>query len=234
MLEVSGLNTGYGVAPALWDVDLAVETGEIVAILGPNGAGKTTLVNTIAGVMRPWSGSVIYDGVDLTSVPPHEVSEQGVALVPEGRRIFPRLSVADNLAIGSYGHRARAHHDESLESVIDTFPRLAERASQLAGTLSGGEQQMLAIGRALMARPRLLLLDEPSLGLAPIAVRGIFEVLRQIHASGVSILLVEQNVVEALSLAGRVYVLEAGRITGEGPAEELLQDDRLRRAYLGL
>ncbi|MGH8928047.1 MAG: ABC transporter ATP-binding protein [Acidimicrobiia bacterium] len=231
MLEITGLNAGYGMAQALWDVDLTVETGEIVAILGPNGAGKTTLVNAIAGIGRLWSGSVRLDGTDLARLPPHQVSRQGVALVPEGRRVFAKMTVSENLDIGSYG--ARQQHRQSLEWVHGVFPRLAERATQTSETLSGGEQQMLAIGRALMARPRLLLLDEPSLGLAPIIVRVIFDILAEINASGVSILLVEQNAVEALNLAGRGYVLEEGRIVGEGRAGELFDDQRLRKAYFG-
>jgi branched-chain amino acid transport system ATP-binding protein len=232
MLEVSALNAGYGLAQALWDIDLNVESGEMVAILGPNGAGKTTLVNSIAGVARPWSGSVRLDDTDLARLPAHRVSRRGVALVPEGRRIFPKMTVAENLDIGAYG--ARDQHDESLQWVHQIFPRLSERSSQTCGTLSGGEQQMLAIGRALMARPKLLLLDEPSLGLAPIIVQVIFDILRQINSAGMSILLVEQNAAEALSLAGRGYVLEEGRIVGEGHSEELLKDERLRKAYLGL
>jgi len=234
MLEVDGLSAGYGKAQALHEVTLRVESGEIVTILGPNGAGKTALVNTIAGVLRPWSGSVLFDGVELTSIPAHDVSSQGMALVPEGRRIFPKMTVAENLDIGSYGATARPGHDAALVSVYQVFPRLEQRQGQVAGTLSGGEQQMLAIGRALMAQPRLLLLDEPSLGLAPIIVESIFDVLRDVNATGVSILLVEQNVVEALDIAERGYVLEEGRVVGEGSAAELEQDERLRKAYLGL
>jgi branched-chain amino acid transport system ATP-binding protein len=232
MLEISGLSAGYGLAQALWDIDLRVDTGEVVAILGPNGAGKTTLVNAIAGLGRPWTGTAMLDGTDLARLAPHQVSRQGVALVPEGRRVFAKMTVAENLDVGAYGARKTRH--QSLDWVHRIFPRLAERSTQTCGTLSGGEQQMLAIGRALMARPRLLLLDEPSLGLAPIIVRVIFDTLREINASGVSILLVEQNAVEALTLASRGYVLEEGRIVGEGPAAGLLQDQRLRKAYFGL
>jgi len=234
MLQVDGLGAGYGNAQALHEVTLHVDSGEVVTILGPNGAGKTTLVNAIAGVLPSWRGSVSFEDVELTSLPPHRVIDHGVALVPEGRRIFPKMTVTENLDIGSYPTSAREAHDESLGSVYGIFPRLRERQSQVAGTLSGGEQQMLAIGRALMSRPRLLLLDEPSLGLAPIIVESIFEVLREVNSSGVSILLVEQNAVEALDIAGRGYVLEEGRIVGEGTATELSQDERLRRAYLGL
>ncbi|HEX9864585.1 MAG TPA: ABC transporter ATP-binding protein [Acidimicrobiia bacterium] len=234
MLQVDGLGTGYGRAQALHDVSLRVEDGEIVTILGPNGAGKTSLVNAIAGVLRPWGGSVTFDGIEMTTLPPHRVIEHGMALVPEGRRIFPKMTVTENLDLGSYTATARPGHDAALESVYRIFPRLKERHRQVAGTLSGGEQQMLAIGRALMAQPRVLLLDEPSLGLAPIVVENIFEVLREVNATGVSILLVEQNAVEALDIAARGYVLEEGRVVGEGTAAELEQDERLRKAYLGL
>jgi branched-chain amino acid transport system ATP-binding protein len=234
VLEVNGLAAGYGKAQALFDIALHVDEGEIVTILGPNGAGKTTLVNSIAGVIRPTSGSVVLDGTDMLSLAPHQISSHGVALVPEGRRIFPRMTVTDNLDIGAYGRQARADRDRNLKWVHEIFPRLAERAGQEAGTLSGGEQQMLAIGRALMSRPKLLLLDEPSLGLAPIIVSGIFEVLHEINALGVSILLVEQNAVEALDLASRGYVLEEGHIVGQDDSEALLHDERLRKAYLGL
>jgi len=234
VLEVKGLAAGYGKAQALFDIALHVEEGEIVTILGPNGAGKTTLVNSIAGVIRPTSGSVVLDGTDMLSLAPHQISSHGVALVPEGRRIFPRMTVTDNLDIGAYGRQARSDRDRNLKWIHEIFPRLAERAGQEAGTLSGGEQQMLAIGRALMSRPKLLLLDEPSLGLAPIIVSGIFEVLHEINALGVSILLVEQNAVEALDLASRGYVLEEGHIVGQDASEALLHDERLRKAYLGL
>jgi branched-chain amino acid transport system ATP-binding protein len=234
MLEVEGLNAGYGSAQALRDVDLTVGDGEIVTILGPNGAGKTTLVNAVAGVRAPWSGSIRLDGTELTDVAPHRVSRLGIAVVPEGRRIFPQMTVADNLAIGSYDATAREHHKDTLGWVHGIFPRLSERGGQYAGSLSGGEQQMLAIGRALMSKPELLLLDEPSLGLAPIIVESIFEVLSQLNEGGLSILLVEQNAVEALDLAGRGYVLEEGRIVSEGASAELVEDERLRRAYLGL
>ncbi len=234
MLEVTALNAGYGAAHIIWDVDLYVGDGEIVTILGPNGAGETTLVNVLAGIARPWDGSVILDGVELTAIASHKVTELGIAVVPEGRRIFPEITVADNLAIGSYHRGAREHHDETLTWVHGIFPLLEERHAQHAGSLSGGEQQMLAIGRALMAKPKLLLLDEPSLGLAPIIVESIFEILRQLNETGLSILLVEQNAVEALDLAQRGYVLEEGRMVTEGAADDLLADERLRKAYLGL
>lgn len=234
MLEVRDLVAGYGRAQALWGVDLRVEDGEIVTMLGPNGAGKSTLVNAISGLIATWSGTVELDGRGLTDVPSHRVAERGIAVVPEGRRIFPGMSVADNLAVGAYNNRAREASDETLSWVHGIFPRLEERSGQPAGSLSGGEQQMLAIGRALMAKPSLLLLDEPSLGLAPIMVEAIFEVLRQINESGVSILLVEQNAIDALNLATRGYVLEEGRIVIEGASSELLENEALRKAYLGL
>jgi branched-chain amino acid transport system ATP-binding protein len=234
MLDVIGVEAGYGGAQVLWDVSLRVAEGEIVTILGPNGAGKTTLVNAVAGIHKPTAGQVVLDGVDLTGIKPHAVSEHGVAVVPEGRRIFPFMDVFDNLEIGAYHAGARPHADESRERVYEIFPKLKERSGQEAGSLSGGEQQMLAVGRALMARPSLLLLDEPSLGLAPIVVQELFAVLREINDSGVSILLVEQNAVDALDLAARAYVLEEGRINLEGPSDELLDDERLRKAYLGL
>ncbi len=234
MLDVESLVAGYGNAQALWDIDLRVEDGEIVTILGPNGAGKSTLVNAISGLITPWSGTVALDGRNLTTVPSHQVAEQGIAVVPEGRRIFPRMSVADNLAVGAYNKRARETSEETLRWVYGIFPRLEERSDQEAGSFSGGEQQMLAIGRALMAKPSLLLLDEPSLGLAPIVVETIFEVLAQINEAGVSILLVEQNAIEALNLATRGYVLEEGRVVMEGTSQDLLEDEGLRRAYLGL
>jgi branched-chain amino acid transport system ATP-binding protein len=234
VLEVSGVAAGYGKAIALHDISLRVDSGEIVAILGPNGAGKTTLVNSIAGVLGTQGGKVVLDGFDLTAAAPHEIIAHGVALVPEGRRIFPKMTVADNLDIGAYAMAARPDRDTNLVWVQEIFPRLAERHNQEAGTLSGGEQQMLAIGRALMSKPKLLLLDEPSLGLAPIIVQGIFEILEEINQAGVSILIVEQNAVEALNLAGRGYVLEEGRIVGEDSSDALLNDERLRKAYLGL
>ena len=234
MLEVSGLDAGYGGAQVLWDVSLRVGDGEIVTMLGPNGAGKTTLVNVIAGIHPAMSGQVVLNGVDLTKIKAHKVGGHGVAVVPEGRRVFPLMNVADNLEIGAYGQHARPYATETRERVFEIFPRLKERSAQEAGSLSGGEQQMLAMGRALMARPSLLLLDEPSLGLAPIIVQDLFSILKEINDSGVSILLVEQNAVDALGLAARAYVLEEGRIDLEGDADELLNDERLRKAYLGL
>lgn len=234
MLKVESVTSGYGAAQALWDVSLEVAEGEIVTIIGPNGAGKSTLVNVLAGIHPSWSGSVQLDGVELTSLPAHDVCGAGIAVVPEGRQVFPEMTVADNLEIGGYHPSVRSYRNETFERVIEIFPILADRATQLAGSMSGGEQQMLAIGRALMARPRYLLLDEPSLGLAPVIVENIFEVLRQINAEGVSVVVVEQNVAEALELASRGYVLEQGNIVKEASADSLLEDPAVRAAYLGV
>ncbi|GIK37723.1 MAG: ABC transporter ATP-binding protein [Chloroflexota bacterium] len=234
LLEISNLNVAYGDAQALWNISLAVNEGESVTIIGPNGAGKTTLVNALAGIIPARGGQILLDGRDLTQAPAHRVCGFGVAVVPEGRRLFPQMSVRDNLDIGSYIPSARARRAETIERVYTIFPRLKERARQLAGTLSGGEQQMVAIGRALMACPRLLLLDEPSLGLAPLIVDNIFAVLSEINKAGVSILMVEQNVSKALEFAARGYVLEQGRIVQAGAAETLLRDEHVKQAYLGL
>jgi branched-chain amino acid transport system ATP-binding protein len=234
LLQVNDLNVAYGDAQALWDISLSVNAGESVTIIGPNGAGKTTLVNALAGIIPARSGRIMFEGQDLTQLQPHQVCSRGIAVVPEGRRLFPHMSVRDNLDLGSFIPAARPFHAEMSERVYTIFPRLKERAKQLAGTLSGGEQQMVAIGRALMARPKLLLLDEPSLGLAPIIVDAIFEVLTEINNSGVSILMVEQNVTKALAFAGRGYVLEQGRILQEGATDILLRDEHVKQAYLGL
>jgi branched-chain amino acid transport system ATP-binding protein len=234
MLEVRALDVFYGEAQALWDVGLDVADGEIVSIVGPNGAGKTTLVHGIAGVVPVGRGSVRVGGTEIAGMAAHRVCRTGVAIVPEGRRIFPGLTVRDNLDLGAYRGDARAHHAESLHWVHSLFPRLAERSSQLAGLLSGGEQQMLAIGRALMARPSLLLLDEPSLGLAPVLVDSVFDVIVEINRSGVSVLLVEQNVERALEISSRGYVLSEGRIALSGSGAALLANDDLRRTVLGV
>ncbi len=234
MLEVESVRAGYGQAQALWDVSLRVGDGEIVTIIGPNGAGKSTLVNVIAGIHPAWGGRIAFDGIEITSLQPHEVCAAGIAVVPEGRQVFADMTVSDNLLIGGYHPAARAHRRANYERICDIFPILAERSNQLAGSLSGGEQQMLAIGRALMAEPRLLLLDEPSLGLAPVIVDTIFEILQRINAEGTSVLVVEQNVVEALELASRGYVLEQGRIAKEAAATDLLDDPDVRTAYLGV
>jgi branched-chain amino acid transport system ATP-binding protein len=234
MLEVRDVTAGYGKAQALWGLSLNVSEGEIVTIVGPNGAGKSTLVNVIGGLQPAWNGSIVLDGQELTQLATHRVCASGVAVVPEGRRVFPNMSVTNNLDMGAYHREARRHRDDTYAEVCEIFPRLAERGEQLAGSLSGGEQQMLAIGRAMMSRPKLLLLDEPSLGLAPVIVEAIFDVIRDIHKAGTSILLVEQNVVEGLELARRGYILEEGRIVREGPAADLLDDKELQASYFGM
>jgi branched-chain amino acid transport system ATP-binding protein len=234
MLEVRGLDVDYGEAHALVGIDLDVAEGEVVCVVGPNGAGKSTLVDTIAGLHRAARGSIRMRDTDIARLAPHRVCDHGLAIVPEGRRIFPEMSVRDNLELGAYRRPARTRRHETLRRVHELFPRLADRASQLAGSLSGGEQQMLAIGRALMADPRLLILDEPSLGLAPIVVDEVFEVIRTIHASGVSVLLVEQNVQRALESSSRGYLLSEGRIALGGSSLELLDSGDVRRAVLGV
>ena len=234
MLEVRGLDIFYGEAQALFGIDLSVADGEVVCIVGPNGAGKTTLVHSIAGMLPIARGSVEVGGTDVAGQPAHVVCRSGVAIVPEGRRIFPGMSVRDNLDLGAYRREARASHADSLAWVHSLFPRLAERSDQLAGSLSGGEQQMLAVGRALMARPRLLLMDEPSLGLAPVVVDAVFDVIGTINDAGVSVLLVEQNVERALEIADRGYLLSEGRIGLQGAAADLLANDELRRTVLGV
>ncbi len=234
MLEVRGLSAFYGDAQALRGVDLRIEDGEIVSVVGPNGAGKTTLVNALAGLLTDREGEIVLDRVDLTRVPGHMVCEHGVAIVPEGRRIFAGMSVRDNLAMGAYPRSARSTQVDRLSMVYGLFPRLQDRAGQRAGTLSGGEQQMLAIGRALMSRPRLLLLDEPSLGLAPVVIDTLFDVLQEINAAGVSMLLVEQNVTRALAISTRSYLLGEGRILRSGTGKALLDDPEVRRVCLGI
>ncbi|GAA0920979.1 ABC transporter ATP-binding protein [Virgisporangium aurantiacum] len=234
MLEVSGLDAYYGDARALSEVSLTVHDGETVAVIGPNGAGKSTLVNAIAGLHPHRSGRIAVGGTDITGVPAHRVCEHGVAVVPEGRRVFATMSVYDNLCLGAYRRTARAGHKQRLDRVFDVFPRLRQRVTQPAGTLSGGEQQMLAIGRALMAGPTLLLLDEPSLGLAPVLTDEVFEALGAVGAQGVSVLLVEQDIDRALDLATRTYLLAEGRVAGEGPSADLRGSDEVRRSVLGL
>jgi branched-chain amino acid transport system ATP-binding protein len=234
MLSVEGLNVFYGLAQALWDVSLQVNRGEIVSIIGSNGAGKSTTLKTIAGLLRPKSGSIKFDGSELSRTPPHKIIEKGIALVPEGRWLFPVMTVQENLELGAYTKEARRHLRDIFEEVFNLFPILKERRKQLAGTLSGGEQQMLAIARALMSRPKLLMLDEPSLGLAPSIVRKVFEVIERINEGGVAILLVEQNVHHALNISDRGYVLENGRIALSGRSDELLENEHVKKAYLGL
>ena len=233
MLEVRGLAADYGDVRALWDVSLQVRAGEIVAMIGPNGAGKTTLMYTIAGLHPPSAGSVLFEGAPLSGVPAHQVVERGVVLVPEGRHIFSSMRVIENLEIGAFTPRARRASQATLQWIFEVFPILHERRNQVAGTLSGGQQQMLAIGRALMGLPRLLLLDEPSLGLAPLVIRDIFAVLKRVNERGLTVLLVEQNARMALQLAHRAYILEQGRVMGHGTGAELLADVGVQRAYLG-
>ena len=234
MLALSGVTAGYGQFTALWDVSLTVAAGEAVAVVGPNGAGKTTLMRVISGLIAPRAGTVNFDGAALAGRPAHQVVAQGIAHVPEGRRIFPLLTVADNLRMGAFLPRARGQFADSLARVYALFPVLAERREQRAGSLSGGEQQMLAIGRALMSRPRLILLDEPSMGLAPVMVLRLFDLIRQVREEGYTILVVEQNVRQVLKLVDRAYLLEAGRIKMEGRADALSEQDFVRQAYVGL
>jgi branched-chain amino acid transport system ATP-binding protein len=233
LLAVSALQAGYGPFQVLHGVDLTVAAGEIVAVLGSNGVGKTTLNRTLSGLIRPTGGAIRFDGVDITRSDHAAIVRAGLIHVPEGRRVFPNLSVRDNLLLGSYA-RGRADRATSLERVLTTFPRLRERLSQSAGSMSGGEQQMLAIGRGLMGQPRLLILDEPSLGLSPRLTEDLFTLIATLHASGLSILLVEQNVVQTLAIAQRAYVIEHGRVALSGDASALADDPRLRAAYLGL
>ncbi len=233
LLQIEDLTVDYGGIRALQGVSLTVQPGEVVTLIGANGAGKSTTLRAVSRLLRPRSGRILYDGRDISRARPDQVVQMGIAQCPEGRRVLARQTVADNLLLGAYIRRDRAAIAADLDAQFASFPRLAERRNQSAGTLSGGEQQMLAIARALMSRPRLLLLDEPSLGLAPIIVREIFAVIRRLHTAGVTILLVEQNANLALQNADRGYVLEAGRITIAGPAADLLNDARVRQAYLG-
>ena len=234
LLDVAAIVAAYGEVRALWDVSLAVDEGEIVTLLGANGAGKTTTMRVLSGLLRPLAGGVTFAGQRIDRLAPPRIVQAGLVQIPEGRRLWPRMTVLENLELGAYAPHLRARRHETLEWVFSLFPRLAERRRQLAGTLSGGEQQMLAIGRGLMSRPRLLMLDEPSLGLAPILVREVFNIISQINARGVTVLLVEQNVRQALEIAHRGYVLETGRIVRSGSARDLLQDPEIKRVYLGL
>lgn len=233
LLEVNRLKAGYGLVPVLRGIDMHVAPGEVIAVLGANGAGKSTLNKILSGLMRPWEGTVRFDGIETTGADAAQMVEAGLVHVPEGRRIFPNLNVRENLELGSYrrGRRGRA---QNLERVFGIFPRLRERVRQLAGTLSGGEQQMLAIGRGLMGEPKLLILDEPSLGLSPLLVEEMFALIERIRNEGPGILLVEQNVVQSLNVASRAYLLENGRVALEGTADSLINDPQLKKAYLGL
>jgi branched-chain amino acid transport system ATP-binding protein len=234
VLEVASIVAAYGQVRALWDVSLEVDEGEIVTLLGANGAGKTTTMRVLSGLMRPRAGMVTFAGQRIDRLPPPRIVQAGLVQIPEGRRLWPRMTVLENLELGAYPRHVRAQRHEAMAWVFSLFPRLNERRGQLAGTLSGGEQQMLAIGRGLMSRPRLLMLDEPSLGLAPILVREVFRIITEINARGVTVLLVEQNVRQALEIAHRGYVLETGRIVRSGSARDLLEDPEIKRAYLGL
>ena len=234
LLELRGVEAAYGDLPALRGVSVSVEAGEILSVVGANGAGKTTMLRAISGLMRPRAGQILLDGERLDSLPSHAIVGRGVVQVPEGRKIFPSLTVLENLEMGSYVAAAKARRREGLEQVFGLFPRLKERERQAAGTMSGGEQQMLAIGRALMARPRVLMLNEPSLGLAPIIVKEIFRIIGEINRSGTTVLLVEQNTRQALALSRRGYVLENGRVVLEGSGAELLGNEHVKRAYLGM
>lgn len=233
MLRLEGVQAGYGNIPVLRGIDLEVQEGELVTLVGGNGAGKTTTLRVISGLLRPWSGAVLLDGKRIDRLPPHEIVSLGLVHVPEGRRLFPRMTVMENLELGARTAEGRKRKAENLRRVFSLFPILEERKGQMAGTLSGGEQQMLAIARGLMATPRLLMLDEPSQGLAPLLVRRIFEAIQEINREGTTVLLVEQNVQHALRLAGRGYVMENGRIVLQGRGHELLEHAHLKRAYLG-
>jgi len=234
LLRLEGVDAFYGDLQALYGVSLELEQGRVFALVGANAAGKSTTLRVISGLLTPRQGRVVFDGQDLTRVPAHQRVDLGIVQVPEGRRLFPFMSVVENLLLGAHTPRARAARDETLRSVYTMFPVLEDRRAQLAGSLSGGEQQMCAIGRALMARPRVLMLDEPTLGLAPVLVSRIFETVRTINAGGMTVLLVEQNVRQALTLADRAAVLESGHLVLSGRGPELLGDERLKRAYLGL
>ena len=234
MLEVCNINTLYGKVQALWDVCLEVKQSEIVALIGSNGAGKTTLVNTIAGLLRPASGSVVFQGERIDGLPSHAIVGLGISHVPQGGKIFPDMNVRENLEMGSYPIHAWKQRAETFEQVYQLFPRLQERQNQLARTLSGGEHQMLAIGRALMSKPTLCIFDEPSYGLAPLLVREMFQIIKNLREQGITILLIEQNVRYTLAIADRAYVLENGRLCLQGDCAELLQSDHVRKAYLGL
>ena len=234
MLELENVSAGYGHFQALFNVSMRVDAGEAVAVIGSNGAGKTTLLRVISGLLPATSGKMTMEGIDLRRTPPHKIIEAGIAHVPENRRLFPRLTVEENLRMGAYAKSARAHFQERLDYVYGLFPRLKERRNQLAGTMSGGEQQMLAIGRALMSKPKLILLDEPSMGLAPVIVAQVFDLVRRIRSEGYTVLIVEQNVAQVLKVVDRAYLIEVGRVEKSGSAAEMLASDDIRKAYMGI
>lgn len=233
MLEVKDIQVYYGMIQAIKGVSFHVDEGEVIALIGANGAGKTTILHTVSCLLAPKSGSVIFEGTDITKIPGHKIVSMGMAHVPEGRRVFAQLSVLQNLKMGAYTRKDKSEISQTLKTVFERFPRLEERQNQMAGTLSGGEQQMLAMGRALMSHPKLILMDEPSMGLSPIFVNEIFDIIKEVSKSGTTVLLVEQNAKKALSIADRAYVLETGNIVLEGRAEELLNNDSIKKAYLG-
>ena len=233
MLEIRDLEVCYGMIQAIKGISFEVKEGEVIALIGANGAGKTTTLHTVSGLLAPKAGSVIFEGKDITKIPAHKIVSYGMAHVPEGRRVFASLSVYQNLKMGAYTRNDKEEIEESLRMVYSRFPRLEERKNQPAGTLSGGEQQMLAMGRALMSKPRIILMDEPSMGLSPIFVNEIFDIIKQVSAGGTTVLLVEQNAKKALSIADRGYVLETGKIVLEGNAQDLLNDESVNKAYLG-
>ena len=233
MLEVKDLEVYYGMIQAIKGISFEVNQGEVIALIGANGAGKTTTLHTITGLLSPKKGSVMFEGTDITKVPAHKIVSMGMAHVPEGRRVFAELSVYENLKMGAYTRKDKNEIEESLANVYKRFPRLEERRNQMAGTLSGGEQQMLAMGRALMSKPKIILMDEPSMGLSPIFVNEIFDIIQAVSESGTTVLLVEQNAKKALSIADRAYVLETGKITMAGNAKDLLEDEAVKKAYLG-
>jgi branched-chain amino acid transport system ATP-binding protein len=234
MLKIEGLSISYGVIPAVKNLNIEVKQGEVVSLIGTNGSGKTTTLRGISGIVKAKEGKILYQGTDLTKIEPHKIVEMGISHVPEGRGVFPDLTVLENLKMGAFIRKDKDGIKKDMEEIFHLFPRLEERKSQLAGTLSGGEQQMLAIGRALMARPKLLLLDEPSMGLAPIIVKEIFHIIKKINKEGTTVLLVEQNANMALSVAHRGYVLETGEIVAQGTVEELQNNDLIRKIYLGI
>lgn len=233
MLEVSNLKVNYGMIQAIKGISFKVEEGEIIALIGANGAGKTTTLHTVSSLLKAREGSILFNGKELTKTQPHKIVEMGMAHVPEGRRIFQQLTVYENLILGAYTRSDKKEIAENLEMIYKRFPRLEERKKQIAGTLSGGEQQMLAMGRALMSNPKIVLMDEPSMGLSPLLVSEIFDIIQSINKSGTTVLLVEQNAKKALSIANRAYVLETGKIVLEGDAKELMNNDQIKKAYLG-